>query len=160
MWHNPVQWTAEWLLGALSFQIIREEGEGRKERGRGGRERKEDTSFPHEHKNNSIYVMLFARFYFKIFAIFHIKIVNLHFVYIKSLNPIYYFYLHVIDEKTKAQRNYIEVQDHTACKYQSWRSNLWVWASKLMSLNQCEILPLGLLGGEKSIPGKHLHLLI
>ena len=30
-----------------------------------------------------------------------------HFVYIKSLNPIYYFYLHVIDEKTKAQRNYI-----------------------------------------------------
>ena len=55
----------------------------------------------------SIYVMLFARSYFKIFAVFHIKIVNLHFVYIKSLNPIYYFYLHVIDEKTKAQRNYV-----------------------------------------------------
>lgn len=55
----------------------------------------------------SIYVMLFARSYFEIFAIFHIKIVNLHFVYIKSLNPIYCFYLHVIDEKTEAQRNYV-----------------------------------------------------
>lgn len=61
--------------------------------------------------------------------------------------------------KTKAQRNYIKVQDHTACKQQSWRSNLCL-GFKIHVLNQCEKLPLGLLGGKKSVPGKHLHLLI
>ena len=98
----------------LSFQIIREE----EEEGEGEERERKKLAFPISTKiMESIYVMLFARSYFKSFSIFHIKIVNLHFVYIKSLNPIYYFYVHVIDEKTKAQRNYVHSEGRKTSRF-------------------------------------------